>query len=75
MPREKREDGRKAQTVAQNKYILKAYDRINLTVKKGYKEMIQNRAKERGESVNGYINALIASDIPGFATMDGSGAE
>ena len=53
----------KASTKAQNKYILKAYDRINLTVPKGDKERIKERAQEFNESVNAYINRLIKEDI------------
>jgi len=53
----------KASTRAHNKYISKAYDRINLTVYKGEKEIIQARAAALGESVNGYINRLIAEDL------------
>lgn len=49
----------KASTRAQNKYIAKAYDRINLTVPKGKKETIQAHAVARGESVNGFINRAI----------------
>lgn len=43
----------------QNKYIAKTYDRINLTVPKGQKEVIQETAKNHGLSVNGWINSLI----------------
>lgn len=53
----------KAQTRATNKYILKAYDRINLTVPKGRKATLEARANEKGESVNGYINGLIREDV------------
>ena len=53
----------KAATRAQNKYILKAYDRINLTVPKGKQADIKAYAEERGESVNGYINNLIRADM------------
>ncbi len=49
-----------ARTRAQNKYIAKAYDRINLTVQKGNKEIIQSHADARGESVNGFINRAIS---------------
>ena len=49
----------KASTRAQNKYIAKAYDRINLTVPKGKKETIQAHAAAQGESVNGFINRAI----------------
>lgn len=43
----------------QNKYIAKAYDRINLTVPKGKKETISNAAQQAGQSVNAYINQAI----------------
>lgn len=46
-----------------NKYISKAYDRINLTVPKGQKDIIKEFADSNGESVNGYINRLIAADM------------
>lgn len=49
----------KAQTKATNKYINKAYDRINLTVDKGRKEAIKDHAESIGESVNGFINRAI----------------
>lgn len=49
----------KASTKAQNKYIAKAYDRINLTVPKGGKEAIKSHAEKLGESVNGFINRAI----------------
>ena len=35
----------KAQQKAQNKWIAKAYDRINLTVPKGQKDLIQAHAE------------------------------
>lgn len=50
----------KAQQRATNKYISKAYDRINLTVPKGGKETIQAHAEAHGESVNGFINRAIS---------------
>lgn len=43
----------------QNRYIAKAYDRINLTVPKGDKEEIKAYAESCGESVNGFINRAI----------------
>lgn len=49
----------KAQQKATNKYIAKAYDRINLTVPKGKKEAIAAYAEKQGESVNGFINRII----------------
>lgn len=53
----------KASTRAHNKYILKAYDRINLTVPKGYKDEIKAHATDGGESVNGFIARAIAETM------------
>ncbi len=54
----------KASTRAQNKYILKKYDRINLTVPKGQKEVIQAHVGAYGRnSVNSFINEAIDEKI------------
>lgn len=53
----------KAQQKATNKYISKAYDRINLTVLKGRKDVIQAHAAAQGESVNGFINRAITETM------------
>lgn len=47
-------------TAYQNKFIKQAYDRINLTVPKGQKEVIQASAAECGESLNEYIKKAIS---------------
>ena len=49
----------KAQQKAVNKYMSENYDRINLTVPKGQKEIIKAHAEAQGESVNGFINRAI----------------
>ena len=49
----------KTSSAVKNKYNAKAYDRINLTMPKGKKEVIQNHAEERGESTNAFINRAI----------------
>lgn len=38
-------------------------DRVNLTMPKGQKEIIKTHATARGESVNGFINRVIAEAI------------
>lgn len=48
------------------KYQKKAYDRIELKVKKGNKEIITKRANELGKSVNAYIKDLINADTDGM---------
>lgn len=50
----------KAQQKATNKYISKAYDRVNLTLPKGRKDEIQAHAASQGESVNAFINRAIS---------------
>ena len=50
----------KAHIKATNKWMAKAYDRVNLTMPKGKKEIIQAHAEARGESVNGFINRAIS---------------
>jgi predicted HicB family RNase H-like nuclease len=52
-----------AQTRAQNKYINKVYDRVNLVVDKGEKDKIKAHAAEQGESLNGFINRAISETI------------
>ena len=44
---------------ANAKYNAKAYDRVEIKVRKGEKEKIRAFAASRGESVNGFINRLI----------------
>lgn len=48
---------------AVQKYNKKAYDRVSVVVKKGQKEHIAAFAEAHGESLNGYINRLIAEDM------------
>ena len=48
-----------AQRRARAKYNAKAYDRIELIVLKGNKEILQTYCSERGLSVNGLINSLL----------------
>lgn len=49
----------KTSAAVKNKWNDKAYDRINLTVPKGSKEIIKDFAEKNGESVNGFINRAI----------------
>ena len=45
----------KAQQASVNKYVKNNYDRINVTMPKGEKKIIQAHAAALGESVNGFI--------------------
>lgn len=53
----------KTSAAVKNRWNEKAYDRITLTVPKGEKESVRAHAEANGESVNGYINRLIAEDM------------
>jgi len=53
----------KANQRAVNKYVKNNYDRINVTMPKGKKDIIQARAEAQGQSVNGFINAAIDAQM------------
>lgn len=50
-------------TAKQNQYIADTYDRINLLVPRGQKEVIKAHAEARGESVNAFINRAVTETI------------
>ena len=51
--------GGRTSAASKNAWNAKAYDRINLMVPKGQKEIIKAHAERKGESVNGFINRII----------------
>ena len=53
----------KAQQKAVHKYVKANYDRMELTVPKGQKDVIKAHAEARGESVNGFIGRAISETI------------
>ena len=52
-----------AQRKAVAKYNAKAYDRIELKVKKGQKSLLQEVAAQQGQSLNGYIKNAVETKI------------
>lgn len=50
----------KSQQKAVHKYVKNNYDRINLTVYKGQREIIRNHAESQNETLNGFVNRAIA---------------
>ncbi len=52
-----------AQKKATAKYKSKAYDKIELRVRKGNRDIIKARAEKLGMSVNEYLNDLITKDL------------
>ncbi len=61
----------KTSAAVKNRYAAKAYDRINLIIKKGQKQVIQEHAEKQGESVNGFINRAIEETIARDANCTG----
>ena len=53
----------KTSTAAKNRYNDKAYDRINLTIPKGQKDIIKAHADTTGESVNALIYRAVMTMI------------
>ena len=49
----------KSNQKAVNKYVKKNYDRVNVTMPKGKREIIQEHAQRMGESANAFINRAI----------------
>ena len=50
-------------TEYKNNWQKENVDRINLTIPKGCKAIIQNKANANGQSINGYINEAIEEKI------------
>lgn len=51
--------GGKTSNESKAKYNAKAYDRINIAVPKGQKDIIKACADANGQSINAYINKAI----------------
>lgn len=47
----------------QNEFKKKNYDRFELVMSKGQKEVIKQRAKAAGQSISEYINTAIAEKM------------
>ena len=53
----------KATMRAVDKYVKNNYDSFLVRVPKGRKQAVEAHAKQRGESVNGLVNALLRADM------------
>lgn len=49
----------KAQQKAVHKYVKNNYDRLEMTIKKGSKQLIEDAAQANNESVNGYVKRAV----------------
>jgi uncharacterized protein (DUF1778 family) len=70
--------GGKTSNKSKAMYNAKTYDRINIAVPKGQKDVIKQIADSKGVSVNGFIQSLIneaiereqAGKVMGFSTQE-----
>lgn len=62
----------KTSNAVKDRYNAKTYDDIRLRVPKGEKEKIQAFAESQGETVNGFINRLIAEAMGVDKTAEAS---
>ena len=53
----------KTSAESKNRYNEKAYDRIFIVVPKGQKDVIRERAEERGQSINTFIIKAIEKEM------------
>ena len=52
-----------ARRKAKERYIAQAYDEIKVRVSKGHKAELQAHAEQRNESLNGFINRAIDTQL------------
>lgn len=62
-------------SAVKNRWNDKAYDRINLTVPKGQKAVIQEHAEARGEKVNTFIQRAIKETMESDNKNTGGGQD
>ena len=53
----------KTSSAVKNRWNKKAYDQLGIRVPKGRKDDIEAFAASKGQSVNGYVNALIRESM------------
>lgn len=53
----------KKQQASVNKYVSAHYDRVNVTMPKGQRDILKAHANERGESTNAFINRAIRETL------------
>lgn len=64
----------KATMRAVDKYVKNNYDSFLIRLPKGRKQAVEAHARDRGESVNGLVNALIRADM-GLSEDEWKGTE
>jgi len=53
----------KTSPTVKDRYNRKAYDRLNIFIPKGQRDVIQAHAADKGTSVNGLVNDLLRADL------------
>ncbi|MCK9479496.1 MAG: hypothetical protein M0R40_08370 [Firmicutes bacterium] len=60
----------KTQQSATAKYVRNNYDRMEIKVPKGKKQVIQDIAQAQGESLNGYVKKAVKGQIKADTGQD-----
>lgn len=53
----------KTSSKVKDRYNSKAYDEMKIRVPKGQKQAVEAHAQQKGESVNGLVNALLRAEM------------
>lgn len=53
----------KTSSAAKNRYNVKAYDRLAITVPKGRKADLTEHVTKTGQSINGLVNDLLCGEL------------
>ncbi|MBR4908171.1 MAG: hypothetical protein IKZ43_04075 [Acidaminococcaceae bacterium] len=53
----------KTSSKVKDRYNAKAYDEMKIRVPKGQKQAVEAHAQNKGESINGLVNALLRADM------------
>lgn len=54
-----------------NNFIAEHYDRVNLTLPKGQKDILKELLKKRGKTVNGFLQEVVEQEIQRMQREDG----
>lgn len=53
----------KTSTTVKDRWNKNNYDDVRIRLPKGRKQAVETHARERGESINGLVNALLRADM------------
>lgn len=55
-----------------NNFIKENYDRVNLTLPKGQKDVLKELLKKRGKTVNGFLQEVVEQEIKRMQREEGA---